>query len=72
MTTLYVREGNEFREAGAQTVLDRANALIAQRFRRGTPALMNPGRAREFLRLKLGALEHEVFCVLFLTQPSLD
>ncbi len=49
-------------------MLDRAHALIAQRFRRGKPALTSPARTREFLRLKLGALEHEVFCVLFLTQ----
>src|SRR5271155_3761454 len=27
MTTLYVREGDNYREAGAQDVLDRANAL---------------------------------------------
>ena len=35
MTTLYVRDGDQFREAGTQDVLDRANALIAQRFRSG-------------------------------------
>jgi DNA repair protein RadC len=66
MTTLYVRDGNLFREAAAQVVLDRANALIARRFRIGTPVLAAPDRTREFLRLKLGALEHEVFSVLFL------
>ena len=66
MTTLYIREGNEFREATAKVVLDRANALIAQRFRPGTPVMTVPDRTREFLVLKLGALEHEVFAALFL------
>lgn len=66
MTTLYVREGDQFREAAAQDILDRAQALIAQRFRTGAPVLAAPGRTREFLRLKLGALEHEVFAALFL------
>jgi DNA repair protein RadC len=66
VTTLYVREGDQFREAPPQDVLDRAQALIAQRFRSGAPVLSAPNRTREFLRLKLGALEHEVFAVLFL------
>jgi DNA repair protein RadC len=66
MTTLYVREGDQFREAAPQDVLDRAQALMAQRFRSGAPVLSAPNRTREFLRLKLGALEHEVFAVLFL------
>jgi DNA repair protein RadC len=66
MTTLYVREGDQFREAAPQDVLDRAQALIAQRFRSGAPVLSSPNRTREFLRIKLGALEHEVFAVLFL------
>src|SRR6202166_261680 len=66
MTTLYVREGDQFREAAPQDVLDRAQALIAQRFRSGAPVLSAPDRTREFLRLKLGTLEHEVFAVLFL------
>lgn len=66
MSMLYVREGDHFREAGARDVLDRANALIAQRYRAGSPVLDAPTRTREFLNLKLGALEHEVFAALFL------
>jgi DNA repair protein RadC len=66
MSTLYVREGDQFREAGAQDVLNRAQALIAQRYRTGAPVLSAPNRTREFLRLKLGALDYEVFSVLFL------
>ena len=66
MTTLYIRDGDHFREATATAVLDRANALLAQRFRPGAPVLTAPQRTREFLRLKLGALEHDVFSALFL------
>ena len=66
MSTLYIREGDVFREAGARDVIDRAQALIAQRYRTGAPALSAPNRTREFLRLKLGALDYEVFSVLFL------
>ena len=66
MTTLYVRDGDQFREATAEAVLHRANALMAQRFRPGAPVLTARNRTREFLSLKLGALEHEVFAALFL------
>ena len=66
MATLYVRDGDRFREADAQDVLNRAQALIAQRFRAGAPVLSAPNRTREFLRLKLAPLEYEVFSVLFL------
>jgi DNA repair protein RadC len=66
MSMLYVREGDHFREADARDVLDRAHALIAQRYRAGSPVLDAPTRTREFLNLKLGALEHEIFAALFL------
>jgi hypothetical protein len=66
MTMLCVRDGDLFREADAQDVLDRAQALIAQRFRAGAPVMSSPSRTREFLRLRLGARDHEVFSVLFL------
>ena len=70
MTTLYVREGENFREAPAQDVLDRAQALIAQRYRPGTPVLTSPKRTRDFLKLRLGALEYELFSVLFLDKRN--
>lgn len=52
-------------------MLNRANALIAQRFRPGAPVLSCPQSTQEFLRLKLGALEHEVFVALFLENRDL-
>jgi DNA repair protein RadC len=67
MATLYVREASGFREATAKDVIARAQGLIAQRFRAGTPVLDSPGKMREFLRLRLATLDHEMFSVLFLT-----
>ena len=66
MTTLYVRDESGFREAEATDVLDRAHALLAQRYRAGSPVLTSPALTREFLRMHLGACEHEIFGVLHL------
>ena len=67
MAILYVRDGAEYREASAGDVFERAQALMAQRFRAGAPVLESPQKTREFLRLRFGPLEHEVFAVMFLT-----
>jgi len=66
MTTLYVRDGSGFREADPSDVLDRAQALVAQRFRVGSPVLSSPERTREFLRVHLGSRDRETFGVLHL------
>jgi DNA repair protein RadC len=66
MTTLYVRDESGFREAEATDVLGRAQALLAQRYRPGSPVLNSPALTREFLRLHLGACEREIFGVLHL------
>jgi DNA repair protein RadC len=66
MTTLFVREDGGFRVARDEDVLARAHCLIAQRFRAGSPVLTSPERTREFLRLHIGARDHEIFGVLHL------
>lgn len=67
MTTLYVRDSAEgYREAGANEVLVCAQGVMAQRFRKGSPTLGNPVTMKEFLRLRLATLDHEIFAVLFL------
>jgi len=66
MTTLYVRDQSGFREAQPGDVLDRALSLLAQRYRAGSPVLTSPALTREYLRVHLGACEHEVFGVLHL------
>jgi hypothetical protein len=60
MTTLYVRDQSGFREAQPTDVLDRAHALLTQRYRVGSPVLTSPALTREFLRVHLGTCEHEV------------
>jgi DNA repair protein RadC len=66
MTTLYVRDQAGFREAHPSDVIDRAQALLAQRYRSGSPVMTSPALTREFLRVHLGACEHEVFGILHL------
>lgn len=66
MTTLYVRDGEAYRAADTRDIIDRAQALIAQRYRTGAPVFSSPDRTREFLTLKLAPLEHELFAVLAL------
>ena len=66
MTTLYVRDQNAYREADSREILKRAQALLAARFRAGSPALSSPSLTREFLRMRLAGLDHEVFGAIFL------
>jgi DNA repair protein RadC len=68
MTTLYVRENDSYREARAEDVIARAQGLIAQRYRAGSPVLSSPSRTREYLTLNLGALDYEVFGCIYLTK----
>jgi DNA repair protein RadC len=66
MTTLYVRDQSGYREAQATDVLDRAKALLAQRYRTGSPVLSSPALTREFLRMRLAGLDREVFGLVLL------
>ena len=63
--SLYVRESDLFREATPEETLLAAHHALARRFRRGV-SLSSPQLVREYLRISLAALEHEVFCVLLL------
>ena len=64
--TLLIRDGDQLRAASAQEVLDRAAALMAQRFRTGAPVLGDPERTRQYLRHQIGSLPYEVFGLLLL------
>src|SRR5437868_3131580 len=66
MTMLYVREESGYREATRDDVMDCAQALIARNFCRGAPVMGSTAPTREFLRIHLGACEHEVFGLLHL------
>jgi DNA repair protein RadC len=64
--TFYVRSGSEFREATSEEIIAHAQELISQRFRKGSSPLANSDLTGAFLRLYLGALDYEVFGVLYL------
>jgi DNA repair protein RadC len=63
---LLVREANgQYRPASKEEVLHQARRLLAQRVRRGI-TVSTPEVVKDYLRMQIGVLEHEVFCVLFL------
>ena len=64
--TLLVRDvDGQYRPAIPEEVLCHARRVLARRVRRGA-TMSSPQAVKDHLRLELGALEHEVFCVLFL------
>jgi DNA repair protein RadC len=67
MTTLYVRDGGNYREAETQTILSAADALISMKFRVGIHVMNNPEAVRQYLRLHLAARDYEVFGLLHLS-----
>ena len=66
MTTLYTTDlSGNYREATHDEILDAARQQLARRIRRGA-RLETPRMTRDFLTVRLGARDHEVFTVLFL------
>ena len=65
-SSLLVRDvAGDYRPAHADEVLSAAQRLLLQKLHDG-PLLTSPDAVRDFLRVKLGKLEHEVFAVLML------
>lgn len=65
-SVLLVRDvAGDCRPADAGEVLQAAQRLLKQQLR-GREVLSSPQAVRDFLRVKLGPLEHEVFAVLML------
>jgi DNA repair protein RadC len=63
---LLVRDAEgHYRPALAEEVLQHARRVLSERVRRGA-SMSSPQAVKDHLRVHLGALEHEVFCVLFL------
>lgn len=63
---LLVRDvAGQYRPALAEEVLSHARRVLAHRVRRGA-TMSSPQAVKDHLRLEIGVLEHEVFCVLFL------
>jgi len=67
---LFVQESEGvYRTAKPEEVVGAALRITERRFRKGV-SLTTPSVAREYLALRLAALEHEVFGVLFLDAQS--
>jgi len=65
-SSLLVRDvTGDYRPANADEVLQAAQQVLAGQMR-GCEALTSPQVVRDFLRVKLGTLEHEVFSVIHL------
>jgi len=65
-SSLLVRDvAGDYRPANADEVLQAAQRVLAGQMR-GCEALTSPQVVRDFLRVKLGTLEHEVFGVIHL------
>ena len=63
---LLVRDvDGQYRPASADEVLQQARRVLSQRVRRGA-TMSSPQAVKDYLRLQIGVLEHEVFAVIFL------
>jgi DNA repair protein RadC len=63
---LLVRDvDGQYRPARAEEVLSQARRVLSHRVRRGA-TMSSPQAVKDYLLLQIGALEHEVFCLLFL------
>ena len=58
-------DSGEHRAATSDEIIAAARECLSRKVRRGT-SLASPRATKEYLSLKLGTLEHEVFAVLFL------
>jgi len=64
--TLYATNAQgTLRPATDDEILDAARAILASRVRRGRP-LTSPRHTREYLRVQLAHLDHELFAIFFL------
>lgn len=65
-SVLLVRDvDGQYRPALPEEVLSQARRVLASRVRRGA-TLSSPQVVKDYLRVQIGPLEHEVFAVLFL------
>lgn len=63
---LLVRDvDGQYRPASHDEVLSQVRRVLSRRMRRGA-MMSSPQVVKDYLRLHIGVLEHEVFCVLFL------
>jgi DNA repair protein RadC len=68
-TILYTNDENAatgIREASFEEILDAARHALSLRVRKGT-GFTSPRVTADYLRVRLAQLDHEVFCVIYLT-----
>ncbi len=69
-SSLLVRDvAGDYRPANADEVLQAAQRVLVGQMR-GYEVLSSPQVVRDYLRVKLGALEHEVFAVVYLDSQN--
>jgi DNA repair protein RadC len=66
MTTLFVKESGDLREATFEQVMTCAKSALSQRLRVGYPLMDQPEKVKTFLRFHLQPLSREVFGCLYL------
>jgi DNA repair protein RadC len=69
-TILYTNDENAatgIREASFEEILTAARHALAMRVRKGT-GFTSPRVTADYLRVRLAQLDHEVFCVIYLTK----
>jgi DNA repair protein RadC len=69
-TILYTNDENAatgIREASFEEILDAARHALSLRVRKGT-GFTSPRVTADYLRVRLAQLDHEVFCVIYLTK----
>jgi DNA repair protein RadC len=64
-SVLYVRDRADYRPATHNELIAAARVALSRRFRRGS-SLESPQAVRDYLRLSLTELEHEMFCMIAL------
>ena len=65
ITTLYARDGEIYREATGEEIIAAARLQLAARMRRGA-TLSSPKAVREYLAIRFGTRDHEIFSVIHL------
>jgi DNA repair protein RadC len=69
---LFIRgDYDELRAASTAEIIAAARRAMTRRVHRGT-AMNSPRAVREFLAVKLGTLEHEIFAILLLDLCGAD
>jgi DNA repair protein RadC len=58
-------EYSEIRKASNDEIVAAAREIMSRKLRRGT-SMTSPKLVKDFLSVKLGSLEHEMFCVMLL------